>query len=395
MPREGLIDSLSRLVDGARWFPGHSRAWQIRDVELLPWLAEPGSTRPGLRSAVLQVAFATGDTEHHHLPLAFRREQPEPVDAVTDPQAMTVLLDCLASGAPGFHPRREIPRHLMPRLHDGEQSNSSVFYGDVLVGKVFRRLEKGRNPDVELHEVLADSGAVAELYGTWSHDGDDLGIFLEALPEPRDGFVEACQAARAGEPFTEASHALGEQLALVHRLLAQRLPTTELDGDEVADDLGHRFETAAVEAPLLRQFREPVLDSLAALRGRLLPAQRIHGDCHLGQALLSRGRWRYVDFEGEPLASLAQRRRPDSPCRDAAGMLRSFAYAAHVGEAAPGWLAAVREAFLAGFGTSPGADAAVLQAYEVDKAVYEVVYESRNRPTFLPIPVDCLARIDH
>ncbi|MDO5065781.1 MAG: phosphotransferase [Propionibacteriaceae bacterium] len=386
---------LTRLAGGARWFSGHSRVWEVAEVELLPWLAEPGEQRPGVRSAVLHIRYDDGTTERYHVPLSLHPERDEPCEAVDDPQAMAILLECLADGAEGFHPRRPIPLGLPPQRYRGEQSNTSVFFGDALVAKVFRRLEEGRNLDVELHEVLADSGAVAKLLGTWSHAGTDLGVFLEALPEPRDGFVVACEAARSRTPFVEAARALGEQLAVVHRLLAERLPTAVIDGTDLARGFVSRFEAAAAEVPVLDQFREVVLGCLNAVRGLSLPAQRVHGDCHLGQALLTGGQWRYVDFEGEPLKSLAERRQPDSPCRDVAGMLRSFDYAAHIGEADEGWRRAAREAFLAGFGADQLLPTELLLAYEVDKAVYEVVYESRNRPTFLPVPVDCLARINH
>lgn len=395
LSKDGLTAWLTRVTSQARWFSGRSRTWQLRQVELLPWIAEPTPQRPGVRSAVLHIHYDDDVVERYHVPLSLRPSRSDPVEAVDDPQAMAILLECLANGAEGFQPRGEIPLGLVPRRHTGEQSNTSVFFGDVLIAKIFRRLEEGRNLDVELHEVLADSGAVAQLLGTWSHAGMDLGVFLEALPEPRDGFVVACGSAEAGRPFTGQAQALGAQLSLVHRLLAERLPTTVLDGDDLAARFVDRFERAAQEAPVLAQFRGPVLERLSAVRGMQVPAQRVHGDCHLGQALLTDGQWRYVDFEGEPLKPLASRRRPDSPWRDVAGMLRSFDYAAHLGGAEPGWRAAAREAFLAGFGAGKDLEPELLLAYEVDKAVYEVVYESRNRPALLPVPVDCLARIDH
>ena len=125
-----------------------------------------------------------------------------------------------------------------------------------------------------------------------------------------------------------------------------------------------------------------------------MPTQRIHGDCHLGQALSTRNGWRYVDFEGEPIKSLQERREPDSPLRDVAGMLRSFDYAAARGDAPEGWRDEARAAFLDGYSASVEIPVDVLLAYEVDKAIYEVVYETRNRPTFTHIPVDYLAGIE-
>lgn len=393
--RADLTAHLTRLAGEARWFSGRTRDWEMTRVELLPWIAEPAGQRPGVRSAVLHIRYADGDTERYHVPLAFHAGGGEPVEAVDDPEAMSILVECLAEERDGFQPRQDIPLGLPPRRYGGEQSNTSVFFGDVLIAKVFRRLEEGRNLDVELHEVLADSGAVAKLFGTWSHGGVDLGVFLEALPDPRDGFVVACEAAEGDRPFTDEARALGEQLALVHRLLAERLPTAVIDGDALSRTFVARFEAAVREAPLLEQFRSSVLTCFTAVRGMRLVAQRVHGDCHLGQALLTGGQWRYVDFEGEPLKSLAERRRPDSPCRDVAGMLRSFDYAAHIGGAEESWRLQARESFIEGCAATGRFPSELLLAYEVDKAVYEVVYESRNRPAFLPVPVDCLARINH
>lgn len=406
-PDAPLATGLVRLAASARWFPGRSRSWRPGPVDLLPWLRRPSAGSPGLRSAVLHIDYGDGDTERYHIPLSYRDEgtHPDPIarvdgwevaEAVDDPGAMTALLECLAEAAPGLIPiGGEPPRGLPPRRFRGEQSNTSVFFGDALIAKIFRRLEPGRNLDVELHEVLADSGAVAALRGTWSHDGVDLGVFLEALPDPRDGFVVACDAARDGSRFDTEAHALGSQLAVIHALLGKRLPTGSTDGDSLAAVLRRRFDAACTEAPVLERFRTPVTEVFSAVEGLVIPTQRIHGDCHLGQALLTRGQWRYVDFEGEPLKTLDERRQPDSPWRDVAGMLRSFDYATHLGGGSEAWRTAARAAFLEGFGSIDDPGRLLLRAYEIDKAVYEVVYESRNRPDLVPVPVVCLTRIEH
>ena len=108
------------------------------------------------------------------------------------------------------------------------------------------------------------------------------------------------------------------------------------------------------------------------------------------------GGWRIVDFEGEPLRPMAERAIPDLPPRDVAGMLRSFDYAGAVGAGpdAAAWAAACREAFLTAYANAPGAialDPVLLRALVLDKAVYESIYEARNRPDWLPVP---LAGID-
>ena len=119
----------------------------------------------------------------------------------------------------------------------------------------------------------------------------------------------------------------------------------------------------------------------------------MHGDFHLGQTLHTPEGWKIIDFEGEPAKSMAERLAPDSAWRDVAGMLRSFDYAA---ASVPGpdsatWLAECRRAFLHGYagGDLSEADSAIVRAYEADKAIYEVVYEVRNRPDWVGDPARC------
>ena len=118
--------------------------------------------------------------------------------------------------------------------------------------------------------------------------------------------------------------------------------------------------------------------------------ERVHGDLHLGQVLRTPDTYILIDFEGEPDRPLAERRRPDSPLRDVAGILRSLDYAAHVAGAGPEWAEAAGDAFLEGYGVERSP---LLDAYVLDKALYEVVYEARNRPTWLPIPVRAVTRL--
>jgi len=137
----------------------------------------------------------------------------------------------------------------------------------------------------------------------------------------------------------------------------------------------------------------------------------VHGDLHLGQTLRTVKNWKVVDFEGEPAKPLSERMLPDSPWRDVAGMLRSFDYASavigdapteaggHVASKAHEWAERNRAAFLDGYREVTGQDArsgepaAMVAAYEADKAVYEVVYETRNRPDWVRIPLDAIERL--
>lgn len=386
MTQDDLTVSLFELASSQRWFSG--RAGAPTGVRLGDWVMppEPG---PGLRPALLDVAMPSGIVDRFLIPLLYRPGQP-PIDACDD---AGVILDALREQAPGFTALRTIPEGLAPRRFTGEQSNTTVFFGEVLLAKVFRRIEPGRNVDAEIHAALAGTGTVADLYGTWSVDGSDYAVFLEALPEPTDGFVLARSYAEQDRDFTTQARATGESLARVHAALAERLGTGTLDGAELAAQLTSRFDAIAAQFPQISAFVDAAHRVFEQVGSLEVVTQRIHGDCHLGQVLLTQDRWVYVDFEGEPLKSMAERRAPDSPLRDVAGMLRSFRYAAALGGAPDRWRRACYDAFLDGYGLRGNQSASLVTAYETDKAAYELSYEARFRPHLMHVPLDFLTEL--
>ena len=170
-------------------------------------------------------------------------------------------------------------------------------------------------------------------------------------------------------------------------------------GDAIADQMSERLETAASAAGALTGYLPALSSCFDALRRRVVPVQTVHGDFHLGQTLLTPEGWRIIDFEGEPLKSFAERQAPDSVWRDVAGMTRSISYAtsAHpdpTSEEALNWLTLTREAFLRAYcGGQTQVDGDLLSAYEADKAAYEVVYETRNRPDWVTIPLRAIQHV--
>lgn len=225
-----------------------------------------------------------------------------------------------------------------------EQSNSSVVYGDTFILKLLRRIVPGVNPDLELPLALAREGCArvpaptAWLTAEPAGESCVLGVLQPFLQGASDGWELALRELAKGEDFGAEARALGRATAEVHTALARALPTMTMGHTQVqmlADGMIERLDVAAQAVPALRPHAPALHSAFTALadlaaEGRTWTAQRIHGDLHLGQCLRSpAGQWWLIDFEGEPSRPLAERRMPQPPVRDIAGMLRSFDYAAH------------------------------------------------------------------
>jgi maltokinase len=370
-------------------------------------------------------------------------------DAVHDRDAMALWLSSFTQAEHPEDPTSQLLFHRVPgfeldldaqaALLSAEQSNSSVAFGEDSLMKVFRRVTPGINPDIQIHEVLTRTGSehIAALYG-WldcvakGEDGEETVIQLAMLQQflrtASDGFEVACASVRnliaeadlhaheVGGDFASESERLGGALAEIHQSLASSFPTeTRGTGEmaQVASAMHERLRKAVTDVPPLARYADGLgaaFDRVGALTD--VPVQRIHGDLHLGQTLRTVRNWKIVDFEGEPAKQLRERLLPDPVWRDVAGMLRSFDYAAAIvdrdyGEGDPEgkeqrryrtqeWTDRNRRAFLAGYveGRELTADEQLLlDAYEVDKAVYECVYEARNRPDWIDIPLAAIARL--
>jgi maltokinase len=220
---------------------------------------------------------------------------------------------------------------------------------------------------------------------------------VEKLADAHDGWALALHNLQHEASFAAEASALGTALAETHAALREAFPTAQMAGANVAALMRERLDRATEAAAELVPYAEPLRQVFAQLASESLPVQRVHGDFHLGQTLHTTGGWKIIDFEGEPAKSLAERAAPDSVWRDIAGMLRSFGYAAASvpGSGSAAWAAECRSAFLNGYagGQLEPAEAATLRAYEADKAVYEVIYEVRNRPDWVDIPLAAVAAL--
>ena len=447
-----LTDMLADWMPGQRWFGGKGREWA--------GVTEEGffldQSDPALSVHRVRVSYADGASETYLVPLSWRSAPAEELssafvgavsgangenyayDAMRDRDAtvpwLTHLVAASTVGPMHFHPAgvAYIPEGVPGDVISTEQSNTSLVYGETAILKLFRRLEPGLNPDVEIHDALrqADNQHIAPLLGHIEIDEPGaepatVAMLQTFVPNASDGWRLATSSVRdlyaegdlhadeVGGDFAGESERLGEATASVHADLARVLPTEEAGRDwyaAVAEQMSGRLEAALAVVPDLAEHADGLRALYAAVADTDEPVlrQRVHGDLHLGQVLRTTTGWIVLDFEGEPARPLAARRELDTPLRDVAGMLRSFDYAArHMLVESPGdqqrayraqeWAERNRAAFCEGYTTGGGvplaAGSALLRAFEADKAVYECVYEARNRPNWLMIPLSSLSRL--
>jgi maltokinase len=444
---DALGDTLRDWLPSQRWFAAKDsviervsavRAHVLHDAD------------PLLVHTVVAIELGE-ETQHYQLILGLRVSLPDHLvhaaighhdglavyDAVHDAELLSLLLGLIAAdGRVGelrfaAEPGVRLDPELRPRPVLAEQSNTSVVYGQQYILKLFRRVSPGDNPDVSLHRALhsVDSEHIATPLGSVRAPllgiDTDLAFLQEFLPAAADGWPMATasvrdllagtggDAARVGGDFAAESFRLGQTVAALHADLRTALGETVTGAEhsaELAATMHRRLDHALARAPELGRYEtdiRAVYDRVRSARRGPMRVQRIHADLHLGQALRTPERWVVIDFEGEPAASTQDRETPCSPLRDVAGMLRSFDYAAHhllVGCSPAGglrdqarlWTERNRTAFCDGYADlaeDPRADSALLAAFELDKAVYEVAYERTHRPTWVGIPLAAVDRL--
>lgn len=407
--RTALAAQLPGWLRARRWFGGQTR--QLADVQIAGWL--PLAAGAG-ETAVLCAIAATdllGHTTRH--PLFLVADAAGALSEALDrPTVRRQLLDLLLSGGelrgPGLILRGEptgVPlasgADAPSRLIGAEQSNSSIVYGEQAILKVYRRLESGPNPEVELGRYLSvEAGltAIPQVYGaarllaepdaggTLPADFDAALLILQAfVPNEGDGWSWALDRAGAAYAAADtpaaltawlgaegttlaAARDLGRVTAQLHAALAQAsgalAPLPVAGGDVMAWASGVGQEAQETTTALANaDHADP--DLLRAVEAaQVFPPPdvadgglqtRVHGDYHLGQTIRGAEGWMLLDFEGEPARPLAWRRRHQHPLADVAGMVRSWDYAARAAldndparaALADAWGAAVRAQFLA------------------------------------------------
>jgi maltose alpha-D-glucosyltransferase/alpha-amylase len=450
-------DELANFLKQRRWFGGKGRVIRSAAVDDAFPVRWPQSQHT---FAVARIRVVTDDGESQYQ-IFLGPDEGRVEDALSDEEFRRGLVNAFARGvsidaatgtarwvvASETETPLVVPPHAKVSLVSTEQTNSSVIIEGEAILKLYRKLEPGLNPDVEVTRFLTIERAfphVPVLLGSIRFEDEDsvttAGMLQELVPGAVDAWTYTLGRAReflgADEPaeataFAQEARQLGVVTREMHEALASGAPGSDFDLRSASlDDVttwcqaARRTISGALQA-LERALRDTrvaqsyeataraLLDrraeflqlptSIAAHIGADAGARtRTHGDYHLGQVLRSAtDRFLIIDFEGEPARPLAERRERQSPLRDVAGMLRSFAYAAAAtGKDDPRvdeWERVMRAQFLTGYFEVTGPNAVLprtqanvrhlLKLFEAEKVFYELQYELDHRPDWLWIPM--------
>ena len=455
-----LEDLLPQYLAASRWYRAKTRTIQhvsVHDVVVL---------HDGFFLVVTDVTYLEKDADRYVIPLEVpclttSAAEALATDALANPRFRDALLNAIAAdatfqGAKGAFVATHSSALKLPEgslesfVSKAEQSNTSIIYPGHFIFKLFRKIELGINPDLEIGALLTEHGyrnTPAFLGGLEYKDPEgsySAGILQQFVPNHGDAwkytmdelaaFFARAQASpdspRLMEGYLASAPLLGIRTAEMHTALASSSAPDFAPQEFSAADARQLYIDVAAQAQgafdVLRlkigSLNEPtaeLVQQVLALEPRILdrleklndeppigPVRiRIHGDYHLGQVLFTGDDFMIIDFEGEPARPLAERRAKALAMRDVAGMLRSFDYAAHAAPEAHGknqtwsafWLIQVNAAYLeAYFETAAGqpylsADPAenkfLLDIFLLQKALYEVAYELNNRPDWVYIPL--------
>lgn len=390
--------------------PGHACVWLIaaacEELVNVPLVLKNINESPGT----------------HHAPAIGRCGDWEIYDATADQWGHRVLYGlCVGTLSSPLHITCTTPLVSVTsssRL-TSEQSNTSIVYARSgapgVILKVIRRWYAGHNPDVELSRALRESGTVPRIVGSAAlsigSETADVLVCQEFVDGARDAWqvaqAEAASYTGDAQPHgvLASARALGTLTRTMHGALAARFSVCAATAEaqtELRESWLERLAAAVNAAPELAEWEGTITTSYSATAHVRWPQlQRIHGDFHLGNVLLlPDGSWKVIDFEGEPLRPLRERVRNDLALRDVAGMLRSFDYVAGAADLSGGhthasheWAQAAQAEFFAGYGDLDEEQHVLLDALTLDKALYEVAYETHERPSWVSIPLASVHRM--
>ncbi len=452
LPEHELVS----FVTAQRWFGAKTR--EVAGVRILDW-APLRAESPTLLDVLLEIRYGSGTHDLYQLIVGIQDGEPggphiasvegwTAYEAITDPAFARELMHLVRSGTMlpttaatiefcglGTVPDALVTPNEVVAL-GAEQTNSSIVLDGELIVKVYRRLEAGVNPELELLHFFATHGFenVPKLWGWWSYSGSlmnaSLGMVQQFVPGAVDGWSLALEELPSDpDAFIRKTNRLGQVIGEMHAVLASETDDPAFSSEDASQE-SLALLTATVDDQIDQVFLNlPDNDVVAPIAGRgdavrdLLRdlstvgsvGRRIrhHGDLHLGQVLWAnsgleapsapREDWLVIDFEGEPARPLPERRLKHSPLRDVAGMLRSFTYATRVaGIEDESVEARARENFLDGY-TEAVQDAGILppretterllRIFELEKAVYELRYELAHRPDWVSVPVSGIVRL--
>ena len=430
--------ALVEHVRGQRWFGAKSRELvgaTVLDVAALREIDPP------LYLVLAELRYPEGTHDLYQLLLG----PDEGIhDALSDDSPAREILHLVRSGAKIAGAEGTVEFHAVPgfarlgrelavgRRIESEQSNTSVVFDGELILKIFRRLEPGLNPELELLRFLSEHEFphIPALGGWYAYVGRPLEATLGIMQAFARGAIDGWELAlreleRSPDGFLARLRRLGEVTGALHTTLGSEFVDPAFAPEEPSTEslplltatIDDEIESVFSELPEENEALAPIIGSAEDVRERLRGLTQLgsigklirhHGDYHLGQVLWASGDWLVIDFEGEPARPLAERRRKRSPLRDVAGMLRSFAYAASAApilrrvEVPADWEQRARDEFMAGYMETaehtllPPSDegiARLLAIFELEKAVYELRYELDNRPDWVSIPVAGILRL--
>jgi maltose alpha-D-glucosyltransferase/alpha-amylase len=329
------------------------------------------------------------------------------------------------------------------RIIAAEQSNTSVVFDNQCIGKIFRRLQPGINPDLEIGEFLSVGGRFAhapQLYGVVEVDTGEETIAVAAIQQfvRNQGDGWSWTLAQLGSLSAETSASLVDAVALLGTRTGEMHVALSSDPENPA--FSHEEFTRQDAEDLISRVIAEIQESVEGLATRLSPPDveqlhkglgqlmggawslvgaaktRVHGDYHLGQTLRTvDDDFCLIDFEGEPSRPMEQRRAKQSPLKDVAGMLRSLDYAVATvtgstddeaqREAISAWQKDASAAFIDAYRRAIGRASITLAPEDeqrftsglnlliAEKALYEIRYELNNRPDWLPIPLNGVRRL--